>query len=284
MWALARSVGEGSYLVSSPGFFRYFRCPMTTTRDLRRTVRRLGVVLALCVVPGMAVAAVTVKGRIVGGQKLLNPVWNEAKDPKSNRYTFREPSATVRPDTRILTGFLPKELCVAALGEKGTPMKQALRMVVAGGRISPVTLVVAEGQQIQFENHDPFPHRLHEPTGKGGLQAGEMLPAKNRNWTPTGPGKWEVRDQTSPSVRAWVVVEPRVVAVGYPDRKGEFAIELEPGVYKLRGYFNGEPVGKEMDVTVKPAPAEQTLGPALTVAEGSADAGAPAAADAGGGG
>jgi hypothetical protein len=244
---------------------------------IRRNVRRAMVALAVCIVPGVALAAVTVKGKIGGAAKLLNPVWNEARDPKSNRYTFREPSATVRPDVRTLTGFLPKELCVAALGEKGTPLKQALRMVVSGGRISPVTLVVAEGQQIQFENHDPFPHRLYSPNDKAGLQAGETLSGKNRGWAPPGPGKWEIRDKTSPSIRAWVVVEPRVMAVGYPDRKGEYSIELEPGSYKLRGYFNGEPVGKELDVTVKPNPAEQTIGGTLSVGEAAADAGAPAA-------
>jgi len=249
----------------------------------------VAIVLALSAIPGAAVAAVTVKGKITGGAKLLNPVWNAAKDPKGNRYTFREPSATVRPDVRVLTGFLPKELCIVALGEKGAP-GPVRSLAVAGGRISPVTIVVPEGQPVQFENKDPFPHTLYEPTGKAGLQPGETLPGKPRAWTPSGPGKWEILDKTAPSVRAWVVVEPRAVAYAYPDRKGDFAMEIaEPGVYKLRGYFNGEPVGKELEVTVKPGPAEQLIANALVLGEGSgapaaaADAGAPAA-DAGDGG
>ena len=65
--------------------------------------------------------------------------------------------------------------------------------------------------------------------------------------------------------------------MGYPDRKGEFAIDLEPGDYKLRGYFNGEPVGTELTLIVKPGPAEQPLSSPLIVGE-------PAAADAGAGG
>lgn len=242
-----------------------------------RAVRRTAAVMALLFLPGVALAAtVTIKGRTVGTAKLLNPVWNEAKDPNARRFTFREPSPTVRPDVRTLTGYMPKELCVAALSDKGAPLKQPIRMVIAGGRTTPVTLVVAQGQQVQIENHDPFPHKLYD-TGNKGLQATEQQPTKARTWTPPAPGKYEIRDQLSPSIRSWIVVEPRTVAVGYPDRKGEFAIDLEPGDYKLRGYFNGEPVGTELPITVKPAPAEQPLSSPLTVGE-------PAVADAGAGG
>jgi hypothetical protein len=102
----------------------------------------------------------------------------------------------------------------------------------------------------------------------------ETAASKSRSWTPPGPGKYEIRDQSSPSVRSWIVVEPRVVGVGYPDRKGEFAIDLEPGKYKLRGYHNGEPVGTELDISVNGAPAEQQIKAPLTVGEGAADAGA----------
>lgn len=233
----------------------------------RRLFRRLALTLALLAVPGAALAAtVTLKGKTAGTAKLLNPVWNEAKDPKVNRYTFREPSPTVRGDVRTLVGYLPKELCIAALGSKGAPLKTPLRVVIAGGRTSPVTLVVAEGQQIQFENQDPFPHKLYD-LGNKGFQAVETAAAKSRSWTPPAPGKYEIRDQLAPSIRAWIVVEPRTVGVGYPDRQGNFAIDLEPGQYKLQGYFNGEPVGAPLDVSVKPTPAEQFTKDPVTVGE-----------------
>jgi hypothetical protein len=57
------------------------------------------------------------------------------------------------------------------------------------------------------------------------------------------------------------------VGVGYPDRKGDFAIDLEPGKYKLRGYFNGEPVGTELEVNVTPFPVEQPLKAPLVVGD-----------------
>src|SRR5262249_43254388 len=123
-----------------------------------------------------------------------------------------------------------------------------------------------------FENLDPFPHKLHD-TGNKGLVSAETPAAKSRSWTPPGPGKYEIRDDTTPSLRSWIVVEPRVVGVGYPDRKGDFAIDLEPGKYQLRGYYNGEPVGKELDIAVNPTPAEQQLKLPLVVGEGAADAG-----------
>jgi len=224
-----------------------------------RVLRRIALSLALLAAPGAAFAAtVTIKGKAVGTAKLLNPVWNEAKDTKSNRYTFREPSATVRNEVRTLTGYLPKELCIAALAEKGTALKVPLRVIIAGGRTTPVTLVVAEGQQVQFDNQDPFPHKLYD-TGNKGLQPVETAAGKNRTWTPPGPGKYEIRDKLAPSVRSWIVVEPRTAGVGFPDRQGQFAIDLEPGKYTLRGYYSGEKVGTDLEIVVAPAPAEQLL-------------------------
>jgi hypothetical protein len=150
-------------------------------------------------------------------------------------------------------------------------------MAIAGGRTPPVTLVVAPGQQILFDNQDPFPHKLYIPgADPKGLAPTETAPTKTRVWTPSGPGKYEIRDQFSPSLRSWVVVEPHVVEVGYPtDRKGDFSIALEPGTYTLRGFFNGEPVGTELPVTVKPTPAEQLITVPLAVAEGEAPPPAP---------
>lgn len=253
------------------------RCPKLRPERpsaVRDAIRRGAIALMLLSLPGVAFAAVTAKGKITGEKKLLNPVWNEAKDTNAHKYSFREPSPTVRTDVRTLTGFMPKELCIVALGDKAEPLKVPLRVVIAGGRTTPVTLVVAPNQQIQFENHDPFPHKIYD-TGNKGLQPSETAPTKSRTWTPPGPGKYEIRDQLSPSVRSWIVVEPRAVAVGYPDRAGNFAIDVEPGAYKLRGYFNGEPVGSELDVMILPAPAEQLLRMPLVVGD---------APDAGGGG
>jgi len=233
---------------------------------LRVALRRGAVALALLALPGVAFAAVNAKGKISGADKLLNPVWNEAKDPSAHRYTFREPSPTVRPDVRVLTGHLPKELAIVVLGEKGTPAKVPVAVTIAGGRTTPVTIVVPEGQQINFDNKDPFPHMLYDTGGKG-FGAVETGPAKSRSWTPPGPGKYEIRDKMAPSVRSWVVVEPKAVASTYPDRKGDFSVELEPGPYKLRAFFNGEPVGKELDVVITPFPTEQPLKAPLVVAE-----------------
>ena len=236
----------------------------------------LAIPLATPLLGGVANAVVggpvTVKGKTVGANKLLNPVWNEEKDPNLHRFTFREPSATVRSDVRTLTAFLPKELCVTALvpGD-GKPLKLPYRVVVAGGRTSPVTLVVAPGQQIQFENGDPFSHKLYVVGADSkGFAPIETGPAKSRTWTPPGPGKYEIRDQMAPSVRSWVVVEPHVVNVGYPDRKGDFQIDLDPGAYTLRGYFNGEAVGAELAINVTPVPVEQPLRAPLVVGESDA--------------
>ncbi len=241
-----------------------------------RLGRRAAATLVLLLIPGAALAAaVTVKGKTAGAQKLMNPVWNEAKDPKLQRYTFREPSASVRSDVHTLTAFLPKELCIVALGsEDAKPLSGPIRVVLAGGRTTPVTLVITKGQQVQFENNDPFAHKLYVVgTDNKGFGPVETGPTKTRGWTPPGPGKYEIRDQLAPSLRSWIVVEPKAQAINYPDRKGDFQLDLQPGTYKLRGYFNGEPAGSELEVTVTGAPAEQLLKAPLVVAEGAPDAG-----------
>ncbi len=219
---------------------------------------RFAAALALLLLPSAAFgAAVTVKGRLSETQKLLNPVWNEAKEKDAHRYTFREFSATTRLDARTLTAQLDKEVAIVAVTDAGGASVKG-NMTLIGGRAVPVTLVVTQGVAVQIENKDPFPHRIYD-VGNKGLQVGDTPPTKARTWTPPGPGKYEIRDQSSPSLRAWIVVEPKAVMVTYPDRKGEFGIDLEPGKYKLRAYHNGEIVVKDFEVVVNPAPAEQLL-------------------------
>lgn len=209
--------------------------------------------------------AAKVQGRAIG--KLLNPVWNEARDPKARRYTFREPSPTVRSDVWVLTSHLPRELAIVAFGEGAPVDKNPLKVQIMGGRTSLVTIVVPEGRAIQFENTDPFKHRLYEVSGKGRLAESEIGERGTTTWTPPGPGKYEIRDKLVPSLRTWVVVEKGVYAVTYPDRKGEFGIELPPGQYKLRAFHAGEAVGPEVALDVKPAPATQPLKDPLKVGE-----------------
>ena len=230
-------------------------------RPHARRVKKRGALLALLIL-GLpsGVLAATIKGKVGNTHDLLNPVWNEAKEPSAHRFTFREPSPSVPPDVRVLRGHLSKELCIVALTEADAqPMKKPIRVVIEGGRTSVVTLVVPPGQEILFENHDPTDRGLYEVTGKGQFGKGVIKPDQSRTWTPPGPGKYEFRDELNPSLRSWVVVEPKAFKSIFPNRKGDFSIELDPGVYTLRTYFNGEPVGDAMPLDVKPAPPEQPL-------------------------
>jgi hypothetical protein len=75
--------------------------------------------------------------------------------------------------------------------------------------------------------------------------------AGSREWTVPGPGKYEIRDQAAPSVRSWIVVDPKLAAVAYPTREGTFTFgALAPGEYTLQAYFAGAPVGAPRAVTV----------------------------------
>jgi len=211
---------------------------------------------------------VAVKGRLLGGNQLLNPVWVEAKDPKNHRYTFRQPSTTVGKAAKKLSAYLPKELAIAALGDGPRPTG-TVTMHVSGGRTTPVTVVVAEGQNVQFVNHDPFPHTLYSVTEGGGSMAPEKTAKdKQRTWKPPKAGVYEIRDKMFPSVRSWIVVEPKVVGFGTPINANEFVVpDLPPGSYELRAYFSGKPVGKPLPIDVKPVPALQPLPQPLVLAD-----------------
>jgi plastocyanin len=232
-------------------------------------LRRLALV-PLLVAPALSVTAVTVKGKVVNTDELINAVWNEAKDPKENRFAFREPVSTVPPDKRKLRGHLSKELCVAVLVESPpAPQKKKHTMTIEGGRTSPVMVVIPPGDEIEFANKDPFEHNVYEVSGKGGFGEGNMLEKGTRAWTPPGPGKYEIRDKLAPSLRSWVVVEPKVLKTFYPNRKGDFfgsPTDLDPGSYTLRAYFGGEAVGDALPIDIKPAPPEQTLDKPLKAA------------------
>ena len=194
-----------------------------------------------------------VKGRVQGGEHLLNPVWAEAKDPANHRYTFRRPSTTVSQEAKRLSAYLPKELAIVALGEGAKPSATPVPMHVSGGRTTPVTLVVAPGQNVQLINDDPFPHRIYSVGGaQGGLAAEEMKMSQQRTWQPPGPGVYELRDKLFPSIRSWIVVREDALASTYPDLKNEFILEgLPPGPYKLQAFFSGQPAGDPLNIEVR---------------------------------
>lgn len=226
---------------------------------------------ALLALPSVALAQpkkVAIKGKVQGGETLLNPVWVEASDAKSHRYTFRTRSTSAGKQQRP-TAYLPRELCIAVLRKEGAAETRGTPVTVgvSGGRTTPVTIVVPEGQPLQFVNHDPFSHRLLD-VSSGGLGPEETKAGGNRTWKPPKAAVFEVRDQLAPSLRSWVVVEPRTIASGYPKRSGEFVVrDLEPGAYDLQAYFMGKPVGKALAIDVKVGAEEQEIRDPLVVAE-----------------
>jgi hypothetical protein len=205
---------------------------------------------AIALVPSVALAT-TVKGQVKGHNTLINPVWEEAAKPESQRYTWREPSPTVRADFRRLFGLAPKELCIAGIsaGKVEAP-KVPILVMLGGGRTTPVTIAVAPGTRLRFRNNDPFRHRLYA-VGESTLPPADMAIAAERDWTAPGPGTYELRDEAAPSVRSWVIVKEGVASIGYPNRRGEFFLTLEPGSYKLEFFYSGKPIGKPRDVTVE---------------------------------
>jgi hypothetical protein len=196
--------------------------------------------------------APNVKGKISGYEKLVPEVYAEAAKPDSRRWTWREPSPSVDPKFRALSANPSRDICIAAT-TGANQEKQEFLMTVTGGRVVPTTIVVSPNTQLAFKNFDPFKHRIYitSATGQKLLNADDLQPNAMRTWAAQGPGRYEVRDELYPSVRTYIVVDPQVVGVAYPGRDGAFVFSLPGGDYVLKAFFNGKPVGKQVNFTAK---------------------------------
>jgi hypothetical protein len=217
----------------------------------RSRLRRwaFGVLLGVAAVP-LSASAQRIQGRITGFEYLENPVWAEAKDPKLRGYSFRELVPTVPAKYRKLFPHIPKEVCLAALSDQAQPAPKPVLIRVGGGRTTPVTIVVAPGTKLIFQNTDPFTHRLYG-VGVQTFGPSDSMKGAKREWTVPAAGSYEIRDELAPSLRMWVVAEPKVAAISYPSMQGEFRLQVpEPGTYQVQAYFAGQKVGPAMDAEV----------------------------------
>lgn len=224
-------------------------------------MRRNGTILlpfapALCAVALLTTASPAnppnVKGKITGYEKLVPEVYAEAAKPEARRWTWREPSPSVDPKFRTLAPNPSRDICVAAT-TSANQEKQEFLMSVTGGRVFPTTIVVTPNTGLAFKNFDPFKHRIYvvSATGQKLLQADDLQPNATRTWAAQGPGRYEVRDELYPSVRTYVVVDPQVAGIAYPGRDGAFVFSLPAGDYVLKAFFNGKPIGKQVNFTAK---------------------------------
>jgi hypothetical protein len=220
---------------------------------LRARLLVAGGLLALLLVQATAEAA-KIKGKLENFRELVNPVWQEAKDPSKRMYSFREIVPTVPAEYRRLFPHIPKELCVAALATQAqqADMKPVL-IRVGGGRTTPVTIVVAPGTRLVFRNTDPFTHRLYI-AGQSTFAPSDTLQGATRDWTVPKAGSFEVRDELAPSLRMWIVAESNVAAIAYPSMAGEFLLTLAlPGDYTIQTFFAGKRVGDAVPIKVEGA-------------------------------
>jgi hypothetical protein len=210
----------------------------------------LSAVIVLAVA-GVAVAG-PVRGRINGQEKLIPDVYGEAAKPDAHRYTWREPSPTVKPEFRVLSGNPSREVCVTAIsGGQMPPADKPTLMKVTGGRTVPATIAVSNGTRLSFKNYDPFPHRLYI-VGNASWRPETINPNGQRDWSaPAGSGKFEFRDELFPSVRTFVIVDPGVADIAYPGRDGSFELNIPAGDYTLKAFFNGRQVGSPTSITAR---------------------------------
>ena len=206
------------------------------------------VVLASALVSGTILAGgpTSVKGKVQGWERLFPALYAEAAKPDAHRYTWREPSPTVKQDFRKLTASVSRDVCVAAIGSGAAQPHESEKLFVTGGRITPSTIVVSPGTRLQFKNSDPFPHQLYEDKNAA-WAATPTAPGSTRDYAAAAAGVHVIHDQLFPSIVMYVVVEPNAVDFAMPDREGNFALQVPPGEYTLKAYFDGKPTGKPQD-------------------------------------
>jgi hypothetical protein len=189
-----------------------------------------------------------VRGKIAGAEKLIPEVYSEIAKSE-HRYTWREPSPTVRPDFRVLSANPSRDVCIAAISTGTAQKHDPIQITVTGGHTFPSTIVVSPQTVISFVNHDPFTHRLFQEGNEAGFKPEDMQSNGHREWTAPGPGRYEFRDKLAPTLRFYVVVDLGVVEVVYPGHNGAFAFrDLPTGDYFLKAFFDGKQVGKPLQV------------------------------------
>lgn len=219
----------------------------------RRIARCAAFALVTCGLLSAAASAAppSVRGRINGHDKLVPDVYIEASKTESRRYAWREPSPTVDAKFRVLSANPSRDICIVALAPQPQGPHDPLSLRVTGGRTIPSTVVVAPGTKIVFENVDPFPHRLYA-VGLGTWKAETIAPGARREWSaPNGQARFEFRDEATPSLRSWVVVDDKALEMTFPTREGAFSFALNSGEYLLRAYFQGKQVGRSVSINVK---------------------------------
>ncbi len=219
-------------------------------RHLPSTQRSVFLACAILAATGAAFAG-PVRGRINGQEKLIPDVYAEAAKPDAHRYTWREPSPTVKPEFRVLSGNPLREICVAAIAQSQQPAHEPAHLIkITGGRTVPATIAVSNGTRLAFKNFDPFPHRLYIKESQT-WKPETINPNAQREFSvASGAGKFEVRDELFPSLRSFILVDPMVADIAYPGRDGAFELNLSSGDYVLKAFFNGRVVGTS-SVSVK---------------------------------
>jgi hypothetical protein len=188
----------------------------------------------------------SVKGRVTGWEKLLPQVYADVAKADSHRFTWREPSPTVKQDFRKLSANVTRDVCVAAFGSAPAAAHASKAAKVTGGRITPSTIVISPGSRLQFKIADPFPHELYE-VGNAAWAPTPTAPGSTRDWVAGPAGVHVIRDMLFPSVVMYIVVDANAVEFDYPDREGTFSMSLPPGEYTLKAFFDGKPTGKPID-------------------------------------
>ena len=184
----------------------------------------------------------SVRGVLAGLENLQPAQYALAAKSDSKRWAWREPSPAVSVQFLVGSALPSRDVSVVLeSSEASSPPVAPLLVRITGGRMIPSTLVLAPGTRVQFKNVDPFPHRL-KGSDVAQLPLADLTEGATRDWTAGASGSLDVLDDSSPGLRGYIVIAPRVVRYALPKIDGHFQLTAPPGDYTARVYFAGKPV------------------------------------------
>jgi hypothetical protein len=200
--------------------------PLPSPRTLLPRVLSV-LVAAVALSYGPTVDAGPLKGRITGKRSSFPTCTSRRSKPDSHRFTWREPSPTVRAEFRALSGNPSRDLCIAAFSARAAPPPEpTTRSSCASpaGTPSPPPSSSRPGRGSPSRITIPFLTASSSPAAPT-WGAETIETTRRREWSaPPGAGRYEFRDELFPSVRTYVVVDPQVVDIAYPGRDGAFGL------------------------------------------------------------
>lgn len=192
--------------------------------------------LAATALPSTSALAVDVKGMLRAPDGYIPAPAADERRP----YYWEEWNGFLDPRPRRVD--MRRDVTVVLLGPPQADTDNHVAVTLAGGSLSPSTIVVRPDTILRIENKDDFAHELFAE-GLEGFSAEATSSGQARTVRVTEPGNWAIRDRQVGHLRGHLHVIANVSAVGTIEANGEYKFtNIAPGQYTLKVFHGANEV------------------------------------------